>query len=529
MVTHFPQLESSTFIIYHGYIVLLFALSILFTYKVLRLLKINTLWAFIAALSMSLISPQYFRLIMGHMNLATPLFIILPIYQYLSTFGQYKSKDVSLNRGLKRFLAFFVAYLIATFSHLYLPVVVIAVLGTLGAADFIFSTLKDRALKATFFKAPIFELLPALLAMLTGMLAYASIDSNASSRSVGAAGFDWVEWNLAPEAIFTAYKHFLFRPIDYFTYPVENENVGYLGGFALVALLLISIYWLVQKYLKKKLVREENKRLFLYCLLFSGAVFFSMAIGVDVHVFNRSVHFVNYLNPFFYLTKVSDAFTQFRTLARFGWPVFWVLNIVALVCLQQVVQQTKQKLVKVFLFCLPLLFIVDLYSNFQNRRVGMENPFSEAHLTDLGQEFDGVNTTDYQAILALPFYAVGAKEMEYTIDPYDAWCTRTFMFNMLTDLPLVNYKASRSIKKHAESILSIISDKVDPELQKALRKHKKPLLLIQSKEEAHWDVSLPDVQALKALFKESKTLASRLDLKKIKETERHVFYVYKPF
>ena len=57
LVTHFPQLESSTFIIYHGYIVLLFALSILFTYKVLRLLKINTLWAFIAALSMSLISP----------------------------------------------------------------------------------------------------------------------------------------------------------------------------------------------------------------------------------------------------------------------------------------------------------------------------------------------------------------------------------------------------------------------------------------------------------------------------------------
>jgi hypothetical protein len=460
--------------IYHGLLLLGFLASTALLVLILR--RLLHYWGLVLVFSIGLpwLSPQVGRLLMGHFNLSYSWVVLLAIWGLLRIYdrqqaGQPVGKTVAGLVG---------AFTLISFLHLYyLPL-----LGLLTGSFFVAWLLP----KGRWRKQPSLTLAGTVLSglpLVLSVLIVRLIDRYYSLRLTDPTGFNYPAWKLQVSALFQQYSyettHFIIEPTAY----VTLESQAYLGAFALFGLVALLVSWLFSRPATQRCWAawgQTSERKFLTLLGVAALIGLLGSVGTVYDIFDGQYHITNYLSPFFYLHKLTDTASHFRTVARFCWPFFWFVNLFVLVGLDYWLRTSRHGVRWWLAAGLILLAYVDTRDTlkFYSRSLVPNTLTNAVFQTDINPLTFSLEPKNYQGILPVPYYHVGSENMDLTLDDDDPHSRHSYQLALRTNLPLLATKLSRTPPEHAR-LLRTIFDPTGPdaELRKQLVANGKPVLV----------------------------------------------------
>ena len=250
----------------------------------------------------------------------------------------------------------------------------------------------------------------------------------------------------------------------------------------------------------------------------------NVAIGEYVKVFNNILSTDNPLHPFKYVRLIAGEVTQFRVLARFGWVCFWAFNFTIIYLFDKVFDRHKSIWIRVILIILMLTSVIDMFNNQQRVKMAKsKNPLMNQNIIQpISELIKDIDFEKYQAILPLPFYAVGSEVDSLMVMTNDAWRTETFVFALETGLPLMASNLSRSAVIQHESLLSIFTKNgANDYLLNEF--NEKPILVFKTKIEDFWNYQLTNKRANEFIIY-GKKVPEQYNMKLLKSTDRYELY-----
>ncbi|MBW8051648.1 MAG: hypothetical protein FVQ77_15190 [Cytophagales bacterium] len=328
-------------------------------------------------------------------------------------------------------------------------------------------------------------LFPIIIFSFAPILFIKIIDKYGNLRGGGAQGYNWIDWKLNFSALFTSYPHNNIKfPFEYIN-PIHYESDAFLGNFALFSALILVIVYVFKKrwFISLKKIFTSDKGFFLLLILASALVSLLISLGETIIIFNDSYKITNYLNPFYYIHKITDLVTHFRCLARFNWIFFWGFNFFIAFIIDHYVKYYKSffvnSIVLGLIFCAIIatketimMFKINEYKNYLT---------DKSYTEKLIFLVKSVDFSKYQAILPIPFYHVGSENYDYTIDPDEPFCTQTMQLSLMSNLPLMSSKMSRTADYQVKELFKLFTeDDIPDDLFKLLTD--KPLLVLYNKQ-----------------------------------------------
>ncbi|WP_135435812.1 hypothetical protein [Hymenobacter fodinae] len=371
-----------------------------------------------------------------------------------------------------------VAFTLISFLHLYYLPLLGLLTGSFFAA-WLLPTGRWRKQPRLTLAGAVLTGLPIVLSMLIIRV----IDRYYSLRLNDPTGFNYPAWKLQVSALLQRYSyqttHFIIEPTTYIT----QESQAYLGAFALFGLVGLGVAWLFFRPATTqwwKAWGQTAERKFMTLLGIAALIGLLGSVGTVYDLFDGQYHITNYLSPFFYLHKLTDKASHFRTVARFCWPFFWFVNLFVLVGLDYWLR-TGRHAVRWWLAAgLIVLAYVDTRDTlkFYSRSLVPNTLTNLANQTEVNPLVLAVRPEDYQAILPVPYYHVGSENIDLTLDDDDPHSRHTYQLALRTNLPLMANKMSRTPPEHAR-LLRTIFDPAGPapELRQQLAANGKPVLV----------------------------------------------------
>lgn len=444
------NISTHVFTIYNATVVANIVLCGLLVLYVLRyLVKDNTI-AVLMACILPWINIQVPRIWRGHYNLSFSSLILLAICLMILWYeNRYHIKRM-LMIGICMILLCFCSFL----AHGYY----LAIIGIFMAAMLFFYSLFSRERKPGIISFIASGLIPLISVGLALALARYT-DGYLALRTEGAKGYDWMDHKVRLSALFTPYTlHKFHFPIQSW-FDGNDERAAYLGNIFLYGTAVLIIAALSNKTFRSRVKAIVNDffRDSLKAALFTAAMLMLViAMGERYYFGDKQLMvFYNVFNPLFYLHKFTKYVEQFRSLGRFGWPVFYAFNFLLLFVLVQLGRQHYSKVRALTIGVILLLGGIEV-QNFVaeiRRSAVMSNPLHPAAHTDL-QKLK-IDFGKYQAILPLPYYTVGTEVYEYTLDDRDDWSNFSYRLSAHGNLPLMSVKLSRTPLDHTISILDL--------------------------------------------------------------------------
>jgi hypothetical protein len=489
------DLSPYAFRLYNWFLLFGILLSTLFTWLIInKLTKSIAIWS-VLAITLPWVSPQVYRLIMGHFNLSFSWVFLLVFYLLIRI---YESKNEFKKVGI--FSAFLVVSVyIISFIHLYYLPMVLVIIGMFGLVIAIWER-KNR--KRLFIWLGFTFLLP-IISFLSVFLTIRGIDKYYHLRKATEMKFGWWEWNLKIDALYSDHYYstipFLFRT----RLALDWEGYAYLGAFGLYAFTFFIVFLLVKMIKNPKQILPNFKSYFsneqgrkVLLILFAGLMCLNIALGEYVKMFNGTINLDNPLHPFLYAKLFVAEVTQFRVLARFNWVFFWSFQFILIYLLDNFYTQKKGIWLPIFIGILLLFSISDMYDVQRTvRRNVIDNPLKNDILNkDLDRLLKDIDTKKYQAILPIPIYMIGSENDEMMLMPEDNWRTETWLFSIKSNLPLMATNLSRSAVIQHESLLSIFTKKgINDYLLDAI--DDRPILVFYSNNPTAWSMKYENEQA----------------------------------
>jgi len=489
------DLSPYAFRLYNWFLLFGILLSTLFTWLIInKLTKSIAIWS-VLAITLPWVSPQVYRLIMGHFNLSFSWVFLLVFYLLIRI---YESKNEFKKVGI--FSAFLVVSVyIISFIHLYYLPMVLVIIGMFGLVIAIWER-KNR--KRLFIWLGFTFLLP-IISFLSVFLTIRGIDKYYHLRKATEMKFGWWEWNLKIDALYSDHYYstipFLFRT----RLALDWEGYAYLGAFGLYAFTFFIVFLLVKMIKNPKQILPNFKSYFsneqgrkVLLILFAGLMCLNIALGEYVKMFNGTINLDNPLHPFLYAKLFVAEVTQFRVLARFNWVFFWSFQFILIYLLDNFYTQKKGIWLPIFIGILLLFSISDMYDVQRTvRRNIIDNPLKNDILNkDLDGLLKDIDTKKYQAILPIPIYMIGSENDEMMLMPEDNWRTETWLFSIKSNLPLMATNLSRSAVIQHESLLSIFTKKgINDYLLDAI--DDRPILVFYSNNPTAWSMKYENEQA----------------------------------
>lgn len=451
----------------------------------------------ILAITLPWISPQVYRLIMGHFNLSFSWVFLLIFYILIRI---YESKNDLKKVGVLSIILAISVYVIS-FIHLYYLPMILVIIGMFGLVISIWERKNRQRLLAWLG----FTFVLPMLGFLSVWLTIRSVDSYYNLRKATEMKFGWWEWNLKIDALYSDHYYstipFLFRT----KYALDWEGYAYLGAFGLYAFtffILFFVFKLIQKprqiisNFKSYFANENGRKVLL--ILFAGLMCLNIGLGEYVKMFNGTINLDNPLHPFLYLKLFVGEVTQFRVLARFNWVFFWSFQFVIIYILNEFYNRKKTIWIKIFIAILLIFSIVDMYDVQRTvRRNITDNPLKNKVLNqNLDKLLTDIDTKKYQAILPIPIYMIGSEDDEMMLMAEDNWRSETWLLSTKTNLPLMATNLSRSAVIQHESLLSIFSEKgINDYLKNAI--DDRPILVFYTNNSTAWSMKYQNEQATK--------------------------------
>ena len=239
---------------------------------------------------------------------------------------------------------------------------------------------------------------------------------------------------------------------------VGFEARAYLGMLSVSLFFYYLIKWFKNKFKHVPLPFPDNQVLLGVLLL---TVF---ALGV----------------PFIYglefLIKYLGPLQQFRAIARFVWPLYFVVNISAIVVLYRKREEIlSNKVALISVSIILLVFMVEIH--IKNSKVSHQISNIRIDEKDVLDQFLLDKGDKFQALLPLPFYHEGSEFL--TNNSTDRLTKKTLQASILTGMPVFSNKASRTSFKQTMAYFNYFySNRVDETLKTS---SKRPYLLIVDK------------------------------------------------
>lgn len=414
---------------------------------ILRPLSLPAWLAFLLSIVLPWLSPQTYRFVVGHASLA---------YAPASLFSFWALQQLYLARsagrpGRKWFVVLAIGIVAASYIHLYF----LALLGALSGFFFLFWIGQEILAHRPWRRLAIYASLTLLTALVTTTGILMLLDPRYHERSTGSGGYDYIDWKFQFSALFKGYIYNTVRfPLER-TDGIPYESVAYLTAFVLYALLVMAILALLRR-LPKVSFSETPGSQFLLLFLLASVPLVLISLGEVIVLDNGAYILHNYINPFFWLHKLTERVTQFRALGRFIWPFWWALALAVSWC---VARWRQRPVLRWLLAALALLLLVDLRDAVRfYRDTQVDNLLTARQPTQhMTQFLAWLDPKPYQAILPFPLYHVGSEggTPSYTVDPDDPHCNRTYQLSCLTNLPLMSHKAARTPPEQGRLIMTI--------------------------------------------------------------------------
>lgn len=462
--------------------------SALLLVSILRRLAVPAWLALALAVALPWLSPQTFRLNVGHMSLAYTPSVLLPLWLLL---GLYQAWRAGRPTG-RWWLGLALATTAAAWLHFYY-------LGIVGGwLAFFFGlwagreALAHRPWRALAGRGA--ALLAWLLASTYGLLQV--LDKRHGERPVGSGGYDWIEWKFQFGTLFHGHDFYKIRFFLERTAGIPYESTAYLGAFVLYGLVVVGVLAFIRWRRQQTgaapqwlpalpSAAADVNRDFLGLLLLSAVPLALAALGETIDVDNGNYLLHNYLNPFVWVHKVTERITQFRALGRFIWPFWWavVLGFAWYAGQAWRLAQARQlRWLQAIWVVLAGMAVVDMLNAAHHYQKITQHPnlLAEPALADVNTLVGWSDMGRYQALLTLPYYHVGSENNEqgfsYTVDPDDPLCNRTYQLGMATGLPLMAHKATRTPNYQARELATMFRPE-GPEPSLLARLDNRPILV----------------------------------------------------
>ncbi|KAA5548622.1 hypothetical protein [Adhaeribacter rhizoryzae] len=459
--------------VYHLFLVSGILLSTFLLFQILTCLIQDRACIIFFSLILPWLQPQLFRL-GGHFSLSFSFVLLLGILFLLRSYRHfYTGKNI-----IKELFWFVPALIIVSFIHLYYLPLVLVLVGYFCAAWVLQAFFRNENYR--------FLIAWSIAAVLIPLCVTYSIirltDGYYELRPDKATGYSFVGNKLHLSDLYTAYAHnhlkfnYLFTPE-----PSGNwEPYAYLGSFALYVGALLLIMGVFRLFFKAaffpSVANHEFTRSFL--LLFGVASFGSLfiSLGDYFNLFSSDLPVRNYLNIFRYLKKITESVTHFRALDRFGWVFFWFINLLVIYYYDQLLQSKSGKIVRFVAYTLALLALSDTLDAFAyyHRNV-IANELTDPTLKKELYLAEGIQVSDFQAILPIPFYYIGTEETDLEMSVPEDFQTKTIQLSLTSNLPLMASQMSRTAPAQAKEIFSLITGQASSNLKSKL--NNKPLLV----------------------------------------------------
>ncbi|MCP4439897.1 MAG: hypothetical protein GY810_13210 [Aureispira sp.] len=499
--------------------ILLQLISVFFSYKLIsRFIKTKWLASFMS-ICLVWISPQFFGLYHGTFNLGLGFCILAPLWALLKIYDHYQEHG-NFSTGKKHFARLGILTVFIAFIHLYY-LMIIAVSSSFFALFWFIDLwlIQKKEFKKSL--VPLFSI-GALLALefIVVMGIVRTMDSYYHLRSTTNSSYGWDAIKLQVGSLFT------YRPaVNSITFPFAYkkgyfDGASYLGSFTLYGLLVLTSLrlFLPSKAIKLKTIFAQQ-RLFL-TLFATSIIIFLIAIGEEYKVGDDYILF-NYLNPFFYLHKVTTMVEHFRSLVRFFWVAFWIWSIGAVFIADYYWRNSNNNYTKGIILFLVFLSLIDLRDTvaFQNTH-SHKNYFQEQQIAELAK----LPTKDYQAILPVPFYHDSSEESGYVLNGNGGKYNRMiFSMSLQTGLPTISIQSSRIPIKHTKQVFSIFTDP-QPQAELLDQFSEKPILVALLKETANIPMAIPSAQPGKNVATNGKHIIQKYNMQKVAESAQFIFY-----
>lgn len=516
--------------IFNFIIIFLHFISVLFIYKILKHF-VQTTWILcVLSISLSWVHPQFFRMINGHFNLSISLFILWTILQLIEIYKGYQNApEQYFLSNKRRLIGLFLLLYLASFTHLYyLPILGVSI----GSFAF-FYFLQLRIYHQQSWKNSLKPLLVlggiCLLSLVAVLSTIQLIDGYYDLRHVGNAAYGSTGWKMSLSSLVTA------RPLNYLSYlvsytgKIHYESNLYMGAFFLYSLTLLFVLYLKKgkNYLSLRAVLKQQPILILFLLVGLVGMFISMG---DVYSLGREGYrFNNYLNPFFYLRLITSQVEQFRCLARFFWPTFWIFSFLMAYLVDYYWRNQKGNVIRFSLGLFVLFAAIDAKDviRMQNGTYS-PNLFSAQKSICDKPLFENLNIDNYQALLPLPYFNVGSEVWGLGIDGGGYYNRMVFRTALCLNLPMMSIQSSRLPVQHTKDFFSIFLTNT-PNKSLLEKLNEKPVLVLFHKEfhekkEKFPNFSYSKAEPARTVLEKGVLLPEIYQMKKLKENEEFILY-----
>ena len=395
--------------ILNSLMLLSYPIASIFVFKILRHYKVRDWWALAAAIAITFLSPQIYRMT-GHF--AMSYVFAIPIMWWLLIKSYHTKKWIWSGVISLYMLAFF-------FTHPYLGII----MAFFSIVFWLVNMVKSRKeVLPGFTKILVQTVVPLLL-----FQGYISMTDMHLDRLSNPAGFFhfYANWN----SLIIPHNGPIYELTSLIG--VNNgawETWSYLGFPTLVFTLVIGIHlYRIRKGFHLKTFLKKELSLFIIAayliLLFS----FCFPLKFD------------------WMRWVTDLFgplKQFRILGRFTWVFFYVFTVAAVVGIHHLYQKLKNESYTILFFSGIIFFVLEFAPAHYTHMTISDNKFLPEKVdANMNAVIDYVNQEDYDAILFLPFEHMSSENIMLLGQPkanYDA-----FLLSYHTNTPLVNSISSR--------------------------------------------------------------------------------------
>lgn len=428
-----PALKPYTLGMMHIFLFSSVPVSVYFIFKILRRFKAGAGYAIIAALFIAFASPQLNKL-SAHFGMGIVFYCPAVIYCLMCYFDTQKIKYLLFVFGIAAFV---------TFIHFYNVAIISVFVGFTAIARFI--THKEESLKERL-KQPALLIALAAVNLIPGLL-YIKLTDPITDRPA----YPWgvLAMETVPNDLFvndTPLGHIFEFAVGDTTAIGATDGKSYIGLVAILVLLFMTGIALLRKF--RKDVRPElvaqpvpGFGIWLWAAFFQ--LMFAMA---------TPMHWARD----FFADNIS-LFRQFRTVGRFVWPFYYLFMIYSALFVYHYYQVLLQKGKKIL--AQSLLTIVALTWAVQSTGyIKMWHNISAGAANNYNFMFDnnginwtewlaqrGYKTSDFQAVLGLPYFNINASEKIWIMDVNEIWNIAPFSkYALQTGTPLINNMLART-------------------------------------------------------------------------------------
>ena len=426
-------------------------------FKLLKSYNVRDFIAIAFAITTMMMAPQYTRMF-GHISMAYSFFIPL-IWYWIRNYNLFSQKKHTI------YLFFF--QLILYFTHPYMGV--IGLFFILVHQSLIFLLDKSKRSKSFTLNTFVQSLLPLFLFQL-----YVIIIDDTANRATNK--FNFGAWNLDLKAVFFSHhKPFESTFKSVFNYnQLEWESWCYLGLVNIAFLFLIFYRFVFIKRKLNKIRKSYFALVGIIGLIYSTGFFFNYGFGFILDAFPQ--------------------IRQIRVLSRFSWIFYFTSGVFVVVYINKLFRkyllQNKKQIAYGLIYFVVALSAWESYF-YHNKAteeiVKYKNPFILENLSQkLQEEINNLRSSEYQALLAIPYFQVGGERSIHNIKDHDLF------FNVLaityhTSIPLINTCLSRSSNQKLGELSKILTESYDnqPVREKFINDGRKIALIKGKKELNH--------------------------------------------